>query len=486
MLSMPSIERIRKLDSEGKSVSEIARQTGHDRKTITKYLDERDFSPQCPTKTRRPSKLDPYKPFIDNILIQDQKVWRKQRHSAARIFERLKEETDYSGGITIVQSYVSARKKELGQTKAVFLDLEWEPGTAQIDFCDVDVRYCGRMQRMYLFSLSFPYSNTGFCQLFSGLSAECICQGLLNIFLFLGLVPHLVVLDNATGAVRRIDKMVKESALYEAMRLHFNFTSRPCNPASGHEKGNIERKGAYFRSHLFVPCPAIGNLKQFNEDLLKRCVELNRGIHYRKNKSVEELFEDDMAAMHHIPKSRFSCRRWESYKTDKYGEVTLDKTHTYDIDPTYPLTDVWVGFGAYDIVFAHGKTAEVLAVHPRQFGSSKTHTSDPLKQLLVLQKKPGGFSQSVVRAQMDDPLREYLDGLKRTDLKGELTALAKSSSTEGYKATMEAREKFLEKGIVPSATDLCILARRIREQQPIEMSPIDLSIYDCVLIGKEA
>ena len=68
MLDMPQIDDIRRLWSEGYCISEIARRTGHDRKTVRKFLDEVDFSPEPPAGVvPGPSKLDPYKPTIDSI-----------------------------------------------------------------------------------------------------------------------------------------------------------------------------------------------------------------------------------------------------------------------------------------------------------------------------------------------------------------------------------------------------------------------------------
>jgi hypothetical protein len=46
----------------------------------------------------RGSKIDPFVPIINEILESDKKAHRKQRHTAKKIFERLRDEHDYSGG----------------------------------------------------------------------------------------------------------------------------------------------------------------------------------------------------------------------------------------------------------------------------------------------------------------------------------------------------------------------------------------------------
>lgn len=139
MISMPMIESIREMSRRGLSNTEIQRRTGISQPTIRKYIAMDDFSPQAPSLQSRPSILDPYKPFVDEILLGDQRVWRKQRHSAKRIYERLLDETAYDGGYGTVKNYVRRRKAEISAASDCYMELVWAPGEAQADFGDVDV-----------------------------------------------------------------------------------------------------------------------------------------------------------------------------------------------------------------------------------------------------------------------------------------------------------------------------------------------------------
>ncbi len=89
---MSRIQQIKQWQAQGWSVSAIAAQLGLDRKTVRKYVEQQDFSPQMPVKRGRGSKLDPYQATIDRWLDEDQQQWYKQRHTAQRIFDRLGEE----------------------------------------------------------------------------------------------------------------------------------------------------------------------------------------------------------------------------------------------------------------------------------------------------------------------------------------------------------------------------------------------------------
>ena len=80
MLSMSHINNIRDLRKKGSTIKEIAEITHKDPKTVRKYLNLEDFSPQIPVQPERPSKLDPFKPIIDQWLKEDKKKWRKHNH----------------------------------------------------------------------------------------------------------------------------------------------------------------------------------------------------------------------------------------------------------------------------------------------------------------------------------------------------------------------------------------------------------------------
>ena len=75
MLTMSQINHIKDLSNCGYRISEISKKTGADPKTIRKYLAQDDFSPQPPVIQEKPSKLDPFKPIIQEWLDEDKKHW---------------------------------------------------------------------------------------------------------------------------------------------------------------------------------------------------------------------------------------------------------------------------------------------------------------------------------------------------------------------------------------------------------------------------
>lgn len=224
MLTMSQINHIKDLNGCGYRISEISKKTGSDPKTIRKYLSQEDFSPTPPVVNERPSKLDPFKKIIQDWLREDQQHWRKQHHTARRIHERLKEECGFTGSYSIVQRYVKKCRAE--RRERASLELIWEPGCAQVDFGEADFYEAGQLTRKKYLTVSFPHSNQGFSQVFGGETAECVCQGLQDIFGYIGGVPPLLIFDNATGVGRRIGGQIHESELFSRFRAHYRFRVR--------------------------------------------------------------------------------------------------------------------------------------------------------------------------------------------------------------------------------------------------------------------
>ena len=142
MLTMTKIDDIRKaFFEEGISISEISRKQSIDRKTIRKYITKDDFNqPQLKPviKTEQP-KLDPYKGIIDGWLENDRKAKKKQRHTAQRVFDRLKQEvTGFDCSYRTTAKYVKAKKETMYRTGKSALPLEHKAGEAQVDFGSAD------------------------------------------------------------------------------------------------------------------------------------------------------------------------------------------------------------------------------------------------------------------------------------------------------------------------------------------------------------
>lgn len=242
MISMSKAYSIRQLRMEGDSIAEISRKLEVSRDTVNKYLAADDLSPKPPQPRRRQSSLDRYRPLIESWLDEDERSWRKQRHTAHRIWVRLRDEAGADVGESTVRNYVRRLRLERGTQREQYLDLDWAPGDAQADFGEADFYVGGVRRRMSFFVMTFPYSNVGVAQVFPGENAECVCQALRNVFEHVAGVPRRIVFDNAAGVGRRVGDAVRTTEMFSAFAAHYGFAYSFCNPHSGHEKGSVENK----------------------------------------------------------------------------------------------------------------------------------------------------------------------------------------------------------------------------------------------------
>ena len=216
--------------------------------TVRKYLAKEDLSAVPSVRKPRASVIDPYLPVIEQWLAEDRANWRKQRHTATRIWERLRDEHGAEVSLSTVTRAVARLRREFAAERdEAFMDLVWHPGEAQADFGEVDVLLRGVVQRMHHFVPGFPYSNVGLVQSVPGENAECTCLALRNLFEWLGGVPERIVFDNAAGVGHKGygEREPRLTHLFQAFQAHYGFDCSFCNPYSGHEKGAVESKAGY-------------------------------------------------------------------------------------------------------------------------------------------------------------------------------------------------------------------------------------------------
>ena len=177
---------------EGVSRREAARRYGIAPRTVAKML---AFSvPPGYRRSRPPArpKLDPFTGIIDGILAEDAARPKKQRHTAKRIFERLRDEHGYAGGITIVKDYVLSRRL---RHREVFVPLRHDPGHAQVDFGEALAEIAGVERKVHFFAMDLPHSDACFVQAYPAETTEAFCDGHNAAFSFFGKVPGSILYD---------------------------------------------------------------------------------------------------------------------------------------------------------------------------------------------------------------------------------------------------------------------------------------------------
>ena len=151
VITMKDYDEIRKRYLAGESQRKIAKSLGISRNTVAKYCEGATVPWVRKTPDRVSTVLtDETIAFIQSCLEEDEiEGLKKQRHTARRIYDRLVEETGFSGG----ESTIRAKVRELRQlTPTAFLPLQFDPGEAlQVDWGEAYVYIKGIREKINLF-----------------------------------------------------------------------------------------------------------------------------------------------------------------------------------------------------------------------------------------------------------------------------------------------------------------------------------------------
>ena len=505
MLIMEQIRQVRERYYEGgESLSQIAREMNLAWRTVQKYVDKEDFNEQAAPIEKKPvaSKLDPHKPLIDQWLMDDKKVNRKQRHSAMRVFNRLKAEVQgFDCSYRLVAEYVSERKEELNLRRdKQYLPLEHYPGEAQGDFGAAEFVEDGIPRSGKYFVLSFPYSNGGYFQLNYGENMECLLESLRAIFEHINGVPPEIWFDNAstivTKYVKGSDRKLSERFL--RFQMHYGFKPVFMNPSAGWEKGSVENKVGYYRRNLLVPTPRFLALADFNRQLLLDCDEDLKREHYRyPEQTLLERFAEDRKMLKPLPPTEFDTADYRAVKTNKWGKFTLNNgLHEYSVSPDYEETTVILKVMATEVIVMDTDYKEILR-HRRLYGKDKEKLQSMqwLPYLQAISRKPRSLRNSGIYDMLPDVMQKYLDNCPNSERGKALKVLSALTARTGFESAITTVMQALEYH-ANDADSLQALYLRLYSDVPllppmppdgtapnIEPMSVNLSAFDALLEG---
>jgi transposase len=382
---------------EGASKRSVCRQYGIAHKTLQKILAHSEPPGYRQQMPRPQTKLGPYLATIDEILAADRQAPAKQRHTAKRIFERLRDEHGYPGGITQVKVAVARLRRHAAE---VYVPLTHSPGRAQFDFGEASVRIAGESCKAHFAVMSLPYSDAFFIRAYPRECTESFQDAHTAAFAFFGGVPRRTDYDNSKIAVARI--IGRERALTrEFLRLeaHFLFRHRFCSVGRGNEKGHVESLVGYGRRNFLVPVPAFASWGELNAYLEERCrTDLARQVWGKPDSKAERLARD-REAMLPLPGESFEARRVAQTRANSLSLVRFDR-NDYSVPVAYAHHELTVKGGIEEVQIA--EKTQLVAVHRRIWGREQV-SFDPLHYLALLERKPGAFDSARPLADWDLP-----------------------------------------------------------------------------------
>jgi transposase len=337
---------------------------------------------------RRP-KLGPWIGVIDAILDDDKQRSVKQRHTAKRIFDRLREEHQFTGGYTIVKDYV--RSAEL-RSREMFVPLTHAPGEAQADFGEALVVVAGVEQKAHYLAVDLPHSDDCFVVAFPAETTEAFLEGHVRAFAYFGGVPTRMLYDNTKIAVARIlggEERQRTRAFCE-LQSYYLFADKFGRPAKGNDKGKVEGLVGYARRNFMVPIPRVSSWEALNAHLEEQCRKRRERRLRGHSETIGERFERDRAAMLPLPTTPYEACEKISARVSSLALVRY-RGNDYSVPTQYGHRQVWVKGYVHEVLIACA--SEVIARHQRSY-EREAVVFDPLHYLALLEQKTRALDQA--------------------------------------------------------------------------------------------
>jgi transposase len=394
VLTVDDYGAIRRARRDGMSIRQISREFGHTRKTVRHVLNHAE--PQAAkSRDRKAPLLGPVEPVIDRILADDEDAPPKQRHTAAQIHRRLRDEHAYPGGYAQVQRYVLKQRRHHRET---FIPLGHLPGRRmEADFGHIHVDFPEGRRPVPFLVAAWAYSNAPFVLALPFERTEAILEGMVGAFEFFGGVPKEVWWDNprtvATLILKGRERQIHPR--YAALASHYVFEPRFCMPARGNEKPDAESTVKAVQKRFATPVPRVADLDTLNVFLRQWCLaERDRVVKSLAGPfTIKDRLAEDLAAASPLPRDRFeACVIQPAVGVDKYQSVAFDGNR-YSVPRAFAFGMVTLkGFVDRVAIVARG---QVVATHGRSL-EKQAMILDPLHYLATLDRKPGALDHAPV------------------------------------------------------------------------------------------
>jgi transposase len=371
------------------SQREAARQFGLARKTIRKML---AFSIPPGYGRKKPvvkPKLGPWLGIIDQILEDDKTQHKKQRHTAKRIWDRLKAEHAFKGGYTVVKDYV--REARL-RHKEVFVPLAHPPGDAQSDFGEALVVIGGVEQKAHFLCMDLPQSDDSFVVAFPAENTESFLEGHNRAFAHFGGVPRTILYDNTRIAVAQItgDGERRPTEAFSELQSHYLYAAKFGRPGKGNDKGKVEGLVGYARRNFMVPVPRAATWEELNAHLREECQKRRERKLWGNKETIAERFERDKEQLLPLPAAPHEACQKRTTRVSSQALVRYE-TNDYSVPVEYGHRQVLVKAFVWEVVIS--AASEVIARHPRSYGREEM-IFDPLHYLALLEQKTNALDQA--------------------------------------------------------------------------------------------
>ena len=462
------------------SIREICRRTGLSRNTIRKYLRSDTVEPAFKVPDR-PSQLDPFADRLSAWLKTEANKPRKQKRTVLQLHADLVS-LGYGGSYNRVAAFArewkADRQREMNTTgRGTFVPLTFEPGEAfQFDWSEDWAIIGNERTKLQVAHTKLSYSRAFIVRAYLLQTHEMLFDAHNHAFRVLGGVPRRGIYDNMKTAIDKVGRGKERdiNARFLAMASHYLFELEFCNPASGWEKGQVEKNVQDARHRLWQPTPRFPSLAALNDWLEARCKEFwAQTPHGKMQGTIADLWAEEVRAL--MPASR---------PFDGFIEYTKRVTPTclvhlernrYSVPASFANRPVSLRVYPDRVVVA--AEGMVICEHRRIIDRSHDQPGktvyDWRHYLAVVQRKPGALRNGAPFVELPEAFRTLQQHLlKKPGGDREMVDILALVLQHDEDAVLLAVEMALETG-VPTKTHVLNLLHRLVDGKSIMPPTID-------------
>lgn len=455
------------------SIREISRRSRLSRNTVRKYLRSDGVEPKFQV-AGRPSKLDPFADRLSAWLKTEANKPRKEKRTLKQLYADLVT-LGYDGSYGRVAAFTRAWKEERQREtqtigRRTFVPLSFEPGDAfQFDWSEDWAIINGERTKLQVAHTKLSYSRAFVVRAYLLQTHEMLFDAHNHAFRVLGGVPRRGIYDNMKTAVDKIGRGKERNinARFLAMASHYLFEPEFCNPASGWEKGQVEKNVQDARHRLWQPTPSFPTLEALNEWLEHRCKTFwEQTSHGRMQGTIAEIWTEEVQKLMQVP-HQFDGFVEYTKRVSPTCLVHLERNR-YSVPASFANRPVSLRvYPDRIVVVAEG---QIICEHRRIIDRSPDRSGQTVYDwrhyLAVVQRKPGALRNGAPFTELPDAFRTLQQQLlKKPGGDREMVEILALILQHEEQAVLTAVELALETG-VPTKTHVLNLLHRLVDGKP--------------------
>lgn len=405
MFIVETIAKIRRMHFiEGRPIRAIARELGVSKNTVKKIIRSNATKFELSKYERKKPAIGAYLEHLEKLLEDNLREPLRRRMTAKKLHDELKK-VGYQGCYQQVNLVVRKFKLDReAKGKQAFVPLLFEPGQAfQFDWGLEEVEIAGKLTKVKAARIKLCHSRHSLVVIYPNERLEMVMSAHDEAFKFFGGTCKNGIYDNMKTAIKKIlvgkDRELNET--FGQMASHYLFEPIACTPASGWEKGQVEKQVGDTRRNFFTPLLKGSSFEDINNKLRDMCIDWSVTHKHPdfKDKTIYEVYEGEKEFL--IPyRGEFTAYKLHPTIVSPTCLVNYD-TNSYSVECAYVGLSVQIKAYAWELIILH--QGNIIGKHKRLFDKYQ-HIYDPWHYVPVLERKPGALRNGA-------PFKELLNNL---------------------------------------------------------------------------